>query len=100
MPVYEYACTECGAQVEAWQSFSEDPLETCESCGGPMKKLISQTTFHLKGSGWYVTDYASKSGANHSPATKDEKPPSEKKSPSAEKSTSKKETSSSKKTNE
>lgn len=65
MPIYEYECVKCGSQIEAWQRFSDQPLTACESCGGKLKKLISQSTFHLKGTGWYVTDYASKS-ASHS----------------------------------
>ncbi len=60
MPIYEYQCQSCGVIVENWQKISDPPLETCEACGGKMKKLISQSTFHLKGSGWYVTDYARK----------------------------------------
>jgi len=62
MPIYEYECQSCGNIVEHWQKITDPPLETCESCGGKMKKLISQSTFHLKGSGWYVTDYAGKRG--------------------------------------
>lgn len=64
MPIYEYECTQCGHQTEAWQSFSDAPLGECSHCHGKMKKLISQSSFHLKGSGWYVTDYANKSGGN------------------------------------
>ncbi len=60
MPVYEYQCTSCGRKVEVMQRFSDPPLEECEVCHGKMKKLISQCTFHLKGTGWYVTDYGSK----------------------------------------
>ncbi len=60
MPIYEYECDKCGTRVEHWQKMSDPPLSTCESCGGDMHKVISQTTFHLKGSGWYVTDYANK----------------------------------------
>ncbi len=60
MPIYEYECSNCGCQSEVWQKFSDDPISKCEICNGKMKKLISQSTFHLKGSGWYVTDYASK----------------------------------------
>ncbi len=63
MPIYEYQCEECGVIVENWQKISDPPLEKCESCGGRMKKLISQSSFHLKGSGWYVTDYKGKSQA-------------------------------------
>ena len=62
MPIYEYACTDCGRSTEAWQRLSDSPLCECEACGGKLKKLISHNSFHLKGSGWYVTDYARKSG--------------------------------------
>ena len=60
MPIYEYECTECGNQVETLQKFSDLPLIECEVCHGTLKKIISQNAFHLKGTGWYVTDYASK----------------------------------------
>ena len=60
MPIYEYECSNCGCIKEVWQHFSDKPLTKCELCAGKMRKLISQSTFHLKGSGWYVTDYASK----------------------------------------
>jgi len=64
MPVYEYQCKECGHIEEAFQKISEPPLETCPQCKGHLKKLISQSSFHLKGSGWYVTDYGgAKSGS-------------------------------------
>ncbi len=66
MPIYEYECQSCGNIVEHWQRITDPPLESCESCGGKMKKLISQSTFHLKGSGWYVTDYAGKSSGEKS----------------------------------
>lgn len=59
MPIYEYECISCGEITEAIQKFSDAPLTTCKSCSGKLQKLISQSTFHLKGSGWYVTDYAS-----------------------------------------
>ena len=52
MPVYEYQCTECGEIKEAFQKISDPPLTTCSHCNGGLKKLISQSTFHLKGSGW------------------------------------------------
>jgi len=61
MPIYEYECKKCGHQTEAMQKFSDPPIAECEMCHGKMKKLISPSTFHLKGTGWYVTDYASKS---------------------------------------
>jgi len=72
MPIYEYECTKCGNQKEALQKFSDSPLTECEMCHGKLKKIISHNTFHLKGSGWYVTDYASKSGGNQGHETKAE----------------------------
>lgn len=60
MPIYEYECAKCGHQAEIWQKISDPPLTKCEVCKGKMKRLISQSTFHLKGTGWYATDYASK----------------------------------------
>lgn len=60
MPIYEYQCEKCGAVEEAFQKFSDNPLTKCTHCSGKLHKLISQSAFHLKGSGWYVTDYAGK----------------------------------------
>ncbi len=59
MPIYEYACETCGKHREVIQKFSDEPLRTCPDCGGKVQKLISHTSFILKGTGWYVTDYAS-----------------------------------------
>ena len=61
MPIYEYECTRCGRVEEVMQHFSDKPLKTCKSCSGKLHKLISRSSFHLKGTGWYVTDYAGKS---------------------------------------
>jgi len=77
MPLYEYQCDACGARFEAIRKFSDPPLETCAKCGvtGQVQKLISSPAFHLKGSGWYATDYAKKSGDSGSAAGKsDDKP--------------------------
>ncbi|WP_319404691.1 zinc ribbon domain-containing protein [uncultured Desulfosarcina sp.] len=63
MPLYEYQCTECGEIEEAIQKFSDAPLTTCRHCSGKLNKLISQSSFHLKGTGWYVTDYSKKTAA-------------------------------------
>lgn len=62
MPIYEYQCKKCGCHMEVFQKFSDPPLTRCEQCNGKVRKLISQSSFHLKGTGWYVTDYASKGG--------------------------------------
>jgi putative FmdB family regulatory protein len=61
MPLYEYECTQCGQIEEALQKFSDKPLKKCRKCSGSLRKLISNSSFHLKGTGWYVTDYAKKS---------------------------------------
>lgn len=60
MPIYEYECQKCHQVTEAMQKFSDAPLTACPSCNGDLKKMISHSSFHLKGSGWYVTDYARK----------------------------------------
>ena len=65
MPIYEYQCAECEQITERMQKFSDPPLTMCPKCGGAMKKLISDCAFHLKGSGWYVTDYARKDDKKH-----------------------------------
>jgi len=59
MPVYEYRCVRCDEEFEVTQRITDEPLSTCEVCGGELKRLISNTSFVLKGSGWYVTDYPS-----------------------------------------
>jgi putative FmdB family regulatory protein len=57
MPIYEYECTGCGKTFEIFQKIGDDPLKECRVCKGKLQKLISNCAFHLKGSGWYVTDY-------------------------------------------
>ncbi len=90
MPIYEYECTKCGNIEEALQKFSDKPLTRCGHCKGKLTKLVSQSTFHLKGSGWYVTDYANKPKDSDKPSKKDSDKPSkkEKQSKSAESKTS------------
>lgn len=72
MPIYEYECTECGGFEEAIQKISDKPLKKCSHCSGKLHKLISQSTFHLKGTGWYVTDYANGSKNSSTPLQKSE----------------------------
>jgi len=60
MPIYEYECEKCGRIEEVLQKFSDKPLSRCGHCSGKLHKLVSQSAFHLKGAGWYVTDYAKK----------------------------------------
>jgi putative FmdB family regulatory protein len=94
MPIYEYECAKCGV-FEINQRITEDPLRKCPTCRSKVKKLISNTSFQLKGSGWYVTDYARKDGGGkESKASKESK---ESKESSKTDSTSASDTSSSSK---
>lgn len=61
MPLYEYRCKNCGHQFEKIQSFSAPEEKECPVCQGPLEKLLSAPAIQFKGSGWYATDYASKS---------------------------------------
>jgi putative FmdB family regulatory protein len=63
MPLYEYQCKNCSERVEIIQRVSDPPSEPCPKCGGEMKKLFSAPAIQFKGSGFYKTDYASKSAA-------------------------------------
>lgn len=61
MPIYEYACNSCHQEFELFQKITEDPAEECPKCGSNgVQRLISRTSFILKGTGWYVTDYGGK----------------------------------------
>lgn len=62
MPIYEYECKKCKNTTEFIQKFSDSPMTDCGECGtkGSLEKLMSLGSFHLKGSGWYLTDYARK----------------------------------------
>jgi putative FmdB family regulatory protein len=62
MPIYEYQCQSCGHHFEIMQKISEAPLSECGECGGNLEKQWSQTSFQLKGSGWYVNDYGKSGG--------------------------------------
>lgn len=80
MPIYEYHCSKCG-DFETMQRMSDKPLTICPTCRRKVTKLISSTTFHLKGSGWYITDYARKGEGGA--AAKSDKKGDEKKSEAA-----------------
>lgn len=83
MPIYEYQCDACGAMFEVFQSFKDKPLRTCPHCKArKVRKLVSHCSFQLKGSGWYVTDYARKDKDNGTAAAKKKDA-----APAAEKST-------------
>ena len=60
MPLREYQCDACGHRFEVIQKMSDPPLEACPKCGEILRKLQAAPAFHLKGSGWYATDYAKK----------------------------------------
>jgi putative FmdB family regulatory protein len=73
MPLYEYQCDACGARFELIRKFSDPPVEVCPTCGAAgLRKLVSSPAFQFKGSGWYATDYAKKSGQPASSAKTDE----------------------------
>ena len=78
MPIYEYECKKCGDIHEVMQKIADKPLTKCPSCGGRVHRIVSASSFHLKGTGWYKTDYASPAarpaGApNESPVERKEK---------------------------
>ena len=81
MPLYEYQCEACSNRFERIQKFSDPPIETCPSCGGPVRKLLSSPAIQFKGSGWYITDYAKKTtgDASAKPAPTDGNKPAESK---------------------
>ena len=58
MPIYEYRCSDCGLQKEFLQRIADAPIAACPTCGsGSFSKMLSAAGFHLKGSGWYATDF-------------------------------------------
>ena len=64
MPIYEYECLAQAHRFEELQKIGEPPLRKCRVCGGKVKKLISQTSFQLKGGGWYKDGYATSGNGN------------------------------------
>lgn len=98
MPLYEYQCKKCHHRFERIQKFSDPHVKKCPDCGGPVEQVVSAPAVQFKGSGWYVTDYAKKSGAASSSGNGDS---ADKKDETKEKKDEKKESkaeSSSKKT--
>ena len=86
MPLYEYECKKCGHRFEKIQKFSDKMVKKCPECGGAVEQMISAPAVQFKGTGWYVTDYAKKSGSSagssgnsdsSSKDKKDDKPKSE-----------------------
>ncbi len=68
MPVYEYECVDCGNIFEIQQKMADAPLTVCPECEGTVKKLMSMSSFQLKGGGWYADGYASANGGAAKPA--------------------------------
>jgi len=64
MPVYEYECSGCKKVFEVQQKISDDPLTHCPECEAEVKKLMSMSSFQLRGGGWYADGYSSASAAN------------------------------------
>ncbi len=65
MPIYEYKCKKCGKEFEVFQGITDPAVKSCRFCKGSVHKLMSLSSFHLKGSGWYATDY----GGRKAPAS-------------------------------
>ena len=72
MPIYEYKCRKCGGQFEVFQGISDPEVKSCKFCKGKVQKLVSLSSFSLKGSGWYVTDYKGKKPSTMAKAEKSE----------------------------
>jgi putative FmdB family regulatory protein len=73
MPLYEYECDACGHRFEVIQKFSDAPIDKCPVCGSTVHKVQSAPAFHLKGTGWYATDYAKSGSAGEAKSGKDGK---------------------------
>lgn len=73
MPLYEYQCAKCKRRTEKIERVAGPHLKKCPHCGGKVERLQSAPSIQFKGSGWYVTDYAGKSGGKESPAEKTDK---------------------------
>ena len=86
MPLYEYQCKKCKHRFEKIQKFSDRMVKKCPDCGGPVEQMISAPAVQFKGSGWYVTDYASKKNTSESSSSeKAEKAENAEKAEKAEK---------------
>jgi putative FmdB family regulatory protein len=72
MPLYEYECESCGVRFEVIQKFADVSVDTCRTCGGKVRRLMSAPAIQFKGTGWYITDYARKGktdGGDSSPSS-------------------------------
>jgi len=85
MPIYEYRCEACGAPKEAIQKMSDPPLKVCEACGAEaLQRVMSRTSFVLKGSGWYATDYKAPAKESKSESTSESTSASKTEAPKTE----------------
>ena len=64
MPTYDYRCQSCGSRFEVWQKITDEPVETCPTCGGPVHRVLHPVGLVFKGSGFYKTDHRDSSGAS------------------------------------
>jgi putative FmdB family regulatory protein len=65
VPIYEYECKQCGNRFERIQQFSDPMVKDCPKCGGSVEQVLTAAAVQFKGSGWYATDYARKSGSGN-----------------------------------
>jgi putative FmdB family regulatory protein len=63
MPTYEYLCQACGTRFEVWQKMSDDPITTCQACGGPVRRVLYPAGLVFKGGGFYSTDHRANGAA-------------------------------------
>jgi len=73
MPIYEYICEKCGSHLEILQKVGDARLKRCQKCRGKLEKIVSRTSFQLKGAGWYLTDYSKSPKASEDRTDKAEK---------------------------
>jgi putative FmdB family regulatory protein len=73
VPLYEYLCKKCGHRFEKIQKFSDPEIKECPQCAGEVERLLSAPAVQFKGTGWYVTDYAKKSGSPSASGSSDKK---------------------------
>jgi putative FmdB family regulatory protein len=89
MPIYEYECDTCSIITESFQSISDDPLTSCPKCDGALKKLISPSSFQLKGGGWYADGYGNTKSAPSKTSESTPVPPKTDSSKACKKNTAK-----------
>ena len=63
MPTYDYRCQSCDSRFEVWQKITDEPVETCPTCGGPVRRVLYPVGLVFKGSGFYKTDHRDSNGA-------------------------------------